>query len=34
MYIAARIHNNSLGRIVEAKDENDAKDIVRGWAEE
>lgn len=35
MYIAVRIHNNSLGRCVECPDgEAEAKDIIRGWAEE
>ena len=34
MYIAVRIHNNSLGKVVKVKDENDGKDIIRGWAEE
>jgi predicted house-cleaning noncanonical NTP pyrophosphatase (MazG superfamily) len=34
MYIVAKIHNSSLGKVVEAKNEADAKDILRGWAEE
>ena len=34
MYIVAKIHNNSLGKVVQAKDEADAKDIAKGWAEE
>ena len=34
MYIAVKIHNNSLGRVVEAKDENEATSIIHEWAKE
>jgi hypothetical protein len=33
MYIVAKIRNKSLARVVEAKGEEDGKDILRGWAE-
>lgn len=33
-YIAARIHNNSLGKVVEVFSESEGKDILRGWAED
>lgn len=32
-YIVAKIHNNSLNRVIEAMEENDAKGIVRQMAE-
>ena len=32
-YIVAHIHNNSLGKVVEAPSESEGKDILRGWAE-
>lgn len=32
-YIAARIHNNSLGKVELCDSEADAKDKIRGWAE-
>jgi len=33
MYIAVKIHNNSLGTVKHAENEDAAKDIVRDWAE-
>lgn len=32
MYIAVRIHNNSLGRVIECENEEEAKNIVKSWA--
>ncbi len=34
MYIAVKIHNNSLGRVVEVEGEDRAKEIIREWARE
>lgn len=33
-YIVARIHNNSLGRVIEVSSTDEGKDIIRGMAEE
>ena len=33
-YIVARIHNNSLGRVIEVSSEAEGKDIIRSMAEE
>ncbi len=33
-YIVARIHNNSLGSVIEVSSEEEGKDIIRGMAEE
>lgn len=33
-YIVARIHNNSLGRVIEVSSEEEGKNIIRGMAEE
>ena len=32
MYIAVKIHNNSLGRVVSCNDEEHAKETVKNWA--
>ncbi|MCK9433724.1 MAG: hypothetical protein M0R32_02620 [Candidatus Cloacimonetes bacterium] len=34
MYIAAKIHNQALGKVVECPDEDFAKKIIKDWAEE
>jgi len=31
--IVTKIHNNSLGKVVSASSFDEAKDILRGWAE-
>jgi hypothetical protein len=33
-YIVARIHNNSLGSVIEVSSQEEGKDIIRGMAEE
>ena len=33
-YIACKIHNNSLGKVVSVSSEDEGKDVLRGMAEE
>lgn len=33
-YIVCRIHNNSLGKTIAVENEDEGKDVLRGWAEE
>jgi len=34
MYVAVRIHNNSLGRVVEVESAEEGKNLVHEWAKE
>lgn len=33
-YIACRIHNNSLGKVVSVNSEDEGKNMLRAWAED